>query len=199
MTTKTKSDHPNGKAQRATSARKPAPEPPLRVGSTPGTKFRGKPGIFGRLLEDHDRHRALFSQIEQTVGDSRQRLELFRELVKEVKAHAAAEEQALWSTILRDPDTTAEARHAIAEHKELDEMLEDLVARDMGSSGWLKRLHAVKDEYLHHIREEEQEQFVAADKQLTAADRRFMEAVFERRKKAEKSSAKVKQRIKAAR
>lgn len=198
MTTRPESEHPKGKAQRAASARKPATAPPVRIGSTPGTKFRRKPGIFGRLLEDHDRHRALFSQIEQTVGDSRQRVELFRELVQEVKAHAAAEEQALWSTILRDPDTTDDARHAIAEHKELDEMWEDLAARDMGSSGWLRRFHAVKDEYLHHIREEEQEQFVAADKQLTAADRRFMESVFERRKKAEKASAKVKRKIKVA-
>ena len=119
--------------------------------------------MFGRLVEDLDRHRALFAMLAQTRGRSPERETLFRELVREVAAHAAAEEQALWSTVLRDPATTEEARHAIAEHKELDELLADLAARDMASPGWLRRLARAHETYLHHIREEEQEQFVAAE------------------------------------
>jgi hypothetical protein len=186
------------KAKTTAKVRSLAPDLAIRIGSTPKTKFRGKPGIFGRLLEDHDRHRALFSLIEQTVAGSPQRKKLFYELVREVKGHAAAEEQALWSTILRHPSTTDEARHAIAEHKEIDEMFEDLAARDMASRGWLKRFNSAKQEYLHHIREEEQEQFVTAEKQLTPADTRFMQTVFERRKREEKATAEVKRKIKLA-
>src|SRR3546814_8895499 len=74
-------------------------------------------------------------------------------------------------------------------------MLADLAARDMGSSGWLRRFGALKEEYLHHIREEEQEQFVAAEKRLSAADVRYMRRVFNRRKKAEKAAAKVEKKI----
>ncbi len=116
-----------------------APDLVARIGSTPKTKFRGHRDVFGRLVEDHDRHRALLAMIEETHGKSREREKLFKELVKEVKAHAAAEEQALWSSVLRDPDTTDFARHAISEHKEIDDMLADLAARDMKSSGWLRR------------------------------------------------------------
>jgi len=121
---------------------------------------------------------------------------LFKELVKELKAHAAAEEQALWSTVLRDPETTDFARHAIAEHKEIDDMLGDLAARDMASPGWLRRFAALKEEYLHHVGEEEQEQFVAAEAHLSATDVRYMRRVFNRRKKEEKAAARVERKIK---
>lgn len=184
------------KAEAVAKAKAIAPALAARIGSTPKTTFRGDPDIFGRLVEDHDRHRALLAMIEETHGDSEDRQALFEELTKELKAHAAAEEQALWSSVLRDPATTEFARHAVAEHKEIDEMLADLAARDMGSSGWLRRFAGLKEEYLHHIREEEQEQFVAAQEHLSAADRRHMRQVFERRKTAEKASAVIEKKIK---
>lgn len=184
------------KAAGVRKARVVAPALPVHIGSTPKTALRGDPDIFGRLVEDHDRHRALLSMMEQTEGRSQERVALFAELTRELKAHAAAEEQALWSSVLRDPETTDFARHAIAEHKEIDEMLADLAARDMASPGWLKRFAGLKEEYLHHIREEEQEQFVAAEKRLGAADVRYMRKVFERRKKAEKAAAVIEKKIK---
>ena len=162
-----------------------------RIGNTPATPFRGNPDIFGRLVEDHDRHRALLAMITETKGDSSTRKKLFKELTKELKSHAAAEEQALWSTVMRDPKTTDDARHAVAEHHELDKMLDDLAARDMASSGWLRRFAGLRDEYLHHIQEEEQEQFVAAQKHLTPTDIRYMKQVFNRRKAEEKAATKV--------
>lgn len=173
-----------------------APSLTARLGSTPATRFRGNPDVFGRLVEDHDRHRALIAMIEETRGKSPLRRKLFRELVREVKSHAAAEEQALWSTVLRNPDTTDDARHAVAEHKQLDDMLADLAARDMASSAWLRRFEKMKEKYLHHIREEEQEQFVAAQNHLRPADTRYMRGVFSRRKKAEKAQVKIEKKIK---
>ena len=183
------------KREAIAKAKAVAPQLSVRIGSTPKTKFRGDPDIFGRLVEDHDRHRALFAMIEETQGKSPDRERLFRELVHEIKGHAAAEEQALWSTVLRDPETTEYARHAVAEHKEMDEMLADLAARDMASPGWLRRFAAAKDEYLHHIREEEQEQFVAAEKHLSDRDVRYMRTVFNRRKKAEKAAATIEKKL----
>jgi len=184
------------KSEAIAKARAVAPDVAARIGSTPRTKFRGDADIFGRLVEDHDRHRALLAMIEETEGKSPDRQRLFRELIKELKAHAAAEEQALWSSVLRDPETTDFARHAIAEHKEIDDMLADLAARDMASSCWLRRFAGLKDEYLHHIREEEQEQFVAAEAHLSATDVRYMRRVFNRRKREEKAAARIERKIK---
>jgi len=168
------------------------------IGSTPATKFRGDPAIFGRLVEDHDRHRTLLAMLSQTSGASPDRAKLFKEFCREVKGHAAAEEQALWSTVLRKPETTEFARHAVAEHHELDEMMADLEARDQGTKAWTTRFAALKDKYLHHIREEEQEQFVESEKHLSAADQRHMRSVFNRRKRAEKAAAKLERKLSIA-
>lgn len=168
---------------------------PANIGSTPATRFRGDADIFGRLVEDHDRHRALLAMISATQGHSPERERLFVELVKEIKGHAAAEEQALWSSVMRNPETTEDARHAVGEHKEMDKMLADLAARDMASPGWLRRFATLRDEYLHHIREEEQEQFVAAQKHLSESDVRYMRQVFNRRKKQEKAGATVEKKL----
>lgn len=127
-------------------AKATAPHVAARIGSTPKTKFRGNPDLFGRLVEDHDRHRALLAMIGETSGKSPDRKKLFRELTLELKSHAAAEEQALWSSVMRNPATTDDARHAVAEHKAIDDMLADLAARDMASPGWLRRFAALREE-----------------------------------------------------
>ena len=183
------------KAAAVAKAKKVAPKVAANLGSTPATKYRGNPDIFGRLVEDHDHHRALFAMVCATQGDSKDRKRLFKELVREIKGHAAAEEQALWSTVMRNPKTTADARHAVGEHKEMDKMLADLAARDMAKSSWIRRFEKARDEYLHHIREEEQEQFKAAEKHLSATDIRYLRQVFNRRKAAEKAAATVDKKI----
>src|SRR3546814_6158983 len=87
------------KANAVAKAKAVAPDLSVRLGSTTRTKFRGDPDVFGRLVEDHDRHRALLAIIEETEGKSSDRKRLFQELVREMKAHAADEEQALWFTV----------------------------------------------------------------------------------------------------
>lgn len=196
MATVTKMKPAEAKRKAIAKAKAIAPEVPAQIGQTPATDLRGLPDVFGRLIEDHDRHRALLAMLEATGGKGKDAKALFEELVYELKGHAAAEEQALWSTVLRNPETTEFARHAVAEHKDIDKMLDDLAARDMGTPKWLERFAALKHEYLHHIREEEQEQFVESEKILTAADRKHMLAVFERRKEAEKAAAEVKPKLK---
>lgn len=184
------------KADAIAKAKRVAPDLSAKIGSTPATTFRGNPDLFGRLVEDHDRHRALIAMIQDSEPKSSARKKLFLEFTRETKAHAAAEEQALWSTVLRDPQTTDDARHAVAEHKQIDDLLADLAARDMSAPGWLKRFEKLKEKYLHHIREEEQEQFVAAEKHLSAADITHLKSVFERRKRAEKAAVKIKKKLK---
>ena len=184
------------KSEAFAKAKKVAPRQAIHIGSTPATRFRGDAAIFGRLVEDHDRHRALFSMIEASEGSSPDRTKLFRELVHEIKGHAAAEEQALWSTVLRHPESTDAGRHAVAEHKKIDDLFADLAARNMKLKGWLRRFGEAKKLYLHHIREEEQEQFVESQKVLTQADQRYMRGVFNRRKREEKAKARVTPKIK---
>ena len=187
MKKNTKSTRSMAKSAAFSMAKRVAPAAAIRIGSTPATKFRGDTAIFGRLVEDHDKHRALFSMIEATEITFGGRDKLFRELVHEIKGHAAAEEQALWSTVLRHPESTDAGRHAVAEHKKIDDMFGDLAARNMKLAGWLRRFGGANKLYLHHIREEEQEQFVESEKILTFADQAYMRRVFNRRKREEKA------------
>lgn len=147
--------------------------------------------IFDRLKQDHDKHRDLLDQIEQTSGDSAERRNLFEQFTKDVKSHAAAEEQAVYSTMLRKPETTDETRHSVAEHHELDELLNDLAATDMSSAAWLQKFKQLKHDYLHHIDEEEEDHFPDFEDELTEDDEKEMARIFNRRKGAEKQQAEV--------
>ena len=147
--------------------------------------------IFARLKEDHDRHRALFKQIARAGSDTAMRTDLFEQLTIELKAHASAEEQALYSTMMRKPQTTDETRHSVAEHHEIEEQLNDLAATDPSSKEWADKFDRLQHDYVHHIDEEEEEHFPDFAQHLTKADEQHMRQVFDRRKKAEQADAKV--------
>ncbi|MXO90065.1 hemerythrin domain-containing protein [Pontixanthobacter aquaemixtae] len=147
--------------------------------------------IFKTLKQDHNKHRELLDKIENTSGDSEERRELFEMFTKDVKSHAAAEEQAVYATMLRKPETTDETRHSVAEHQELDEALNDLAATDMSTGAWLQKFKQLKHDYLHHIEEEEEDHFPDFSEHLTSEDEKQMAEAFERRKSAEKKEAEV--------
>jgi hemerythrin-like domain-containing protein len=147
--------------------------------------------IFERLKEDHDRHRELLDKLLDTSGDTTERKSLFEELTRELKSHAAAEEQALYSTMLRKPPTTGETRHSVAEHHEIEEALNDLAATDMSEGGWLTKFKSFEHQYRHHIDEEEEDHFPDFERHLVEDDMKHMERVFERRKDEEMAEAEV--------
>ena len=151
--------------------------------------------IFGRLIMDHELHRDLIDALGETQGESEDRAELFERLTKEVKSHAAAEEQALYSTMMRKPETTDETRHSVAEHQEIEELLNDLAATPMSSGAWLTKFREFSERYLHHIDEEESDNFPDYAKYLTAEDEQHMRKVFERRKQVESAEAEVTPRL----
>ena len=148
----------------------------------------GHDDIFDRLRQDHDLHRDLLGRLAHGGED---RGALFVRLTKELKAHASAEEQALYSTMLRKPETTDETRHSVAEHKEIEDLLNDLAATGLASSEWTAKFEHLRHRYLHHIDEEEDENFPDFARYLTEEDVHYMRSVFERRKLAEKADAEV--------
>ena len=147
--------------------------------------------IFERLKTDHDKHRDLLDRIEATKGATPERKKLFEEFTYEAKGHAAAEEQALYSTVLRKPPLTSCGRHSVAEHHEIEEMLDDVAAYDMADDEWMTKFGELKHRYLHHIDEEEEEMFPKFAEELSEEDAVYMRGVFDRRKKAEKAKAEV--------
>ncbi|MGE4303828.1 MAG: hemerythrin domain-containing protein [Novosphingobium sp.] len=145
--------------------------------------------IFEDLKNDHNKHRKLLEQLGETQGDSPERRELFEQLRKELQAHAAAEEESLYATMLASPDLRDEARHSVAEHKEIDDFLAELIDTDMSSSAWLTKFKDMRHRYLHHIDEEEEEMFPTAAKTLSDKAEQRLAKVFEQRKPKELANA----------
>ena len=145
--------------------------------------------IFARLKADHDRHRDLLDRIDETQGDSDDRRYLFEAFRVEVTAHAASEEMSLYATMLGKPDLREDAQHSVSEHKEIDELLTELYEMDFASTGWLTRFRTMKHRYLHHIDEEEEEMFPAAEKELSDARKKELIRIFEKEKPKEKAKA----------
>lgn len=145
--------------------------------------------IFERLKADHDRHRDLLDRIDATHGDSDEREQLFEAFRVEVTAHAASEELSLYATMMAKPDLREDAQHSASEHKEIDEMLTELYEMDFASTGWLTRFRTMKHRYLHHIDEEEEEMFPAAEDGLSQARKEEIAEIFAKEKPKEKAKA----------
>lgn len=148
-----------------------------------------KAEIFKQLKADHDQHRKLLDAIDQTKGDSPERTELFEKFRVEVTAHAASEEMSLYATMLAKPDLRDEAQHSVAEHKEIEDFLTELYEMDFGSTGWLTRFRTMKDRYLHHIEEEEEDMFPAADEGLSASAKKEAAQTYKEEKPKEEEKA----------
>ena len=139
--------------------------------------------IFEDLKADHDRHRALLKQIADTGTPDREAV--FESFRLEVTAHAAAEEESLYATMLAIPDLRDEARHSVSEHKEIDDYFGALLDLEFGGDEWEAKFKEMRHRYEHHIGEEEEEMFPAAAEKLSAADEARLAEVFERRKPKE--------------
>lgn len=145
--------------------------------------------IFDRLKQDHDLHRAMFAEMADARDDAEQLKKLFDAFKVEVTAHAAAEEETLYATMLSRPDLREDAQHSVSEHKEIDDYLEELDELKFDGEAWRKKFAEMKKRYLHHIEEEEEEMFPDAAKELTADEEKKLAATFARRKPAELARA----------
>ena len=120
------------------------------------------PNIYDAIKQDHDTHRELLETLANTSGDSEERREAWRTFYRDVKAHAAAEEETFYSKLISKTWGQDAARHSVHEHQKLDDLMEELNETDMSSPGWLLKFKTLKHEYEHHIEEEEDEVFTRA-------------------------------------
>ena len=122
--------------------------------------------IFEALRKDHEKQRLLLKILAETSGDTAARREYFQELKDQLESHAVAEERHFYSHMLENDDTVELTRHGIAEHHEIDELIEKLDETEMSSPAWLHYLKSLQDKVEHHLADEEQEFFQVAGKVL---------------------------------
>ncbi len=141
--------------------------------------------IFEDLKADHDRQRALLKRVGDHPGTDAPRREAFETLQLELQAHAAAEEESLYATMLGDPELREDARHSVSEHKEVDDLLGELLDLEFGTPEWDETFGEMRHRYEHHIDEEEEDMFPAAAEGLSDAEQARLATIFEARKPAE--------------
>lgn len=141
--------------------------------------------IYQRLTEDHDKQRELAKKLMETSGDSADRRDLFQRFKNELDSHALAEEQTFYSELMEHPDGTEKARHSVAEHKDADDLLQELSELDMSSGGWIHKFEKLKHTVIHHVDEEEEEVFPLARTLFDSQRAQDLAHDFEGRKLAE--------------
>ncbi|HEX5676530.1 MAG TPA: hemerythrin domain-containing protein [Alcanivorax sp.] len=140
--------------------------------------------LFEALREDHDVQRTLLGLLIKTHGDSDGREELFEKVKNALTRHAAAEERALYIPMMEVDMTQEKARHSVAEHHEIDELLEELEDTDFSSSGWLATAKKLEHLVTHHLDEEEQEVFQLAGRALDDNRKTELAGVYQEEMKA---------------
>ena len=148
--------------------------------------------IFEALRESHDIQRELAEQLVQTSGDTPERRELFDQLKNELFAHAVAEDRYFYIPLMMTDSGLNITRHALAEHHEMDELLEQLTETEFSNPGWLAIAKKLSDTVHHHLEEEEHGFFQQAGKILDDKQKETLatkyQAEYKKYKKLEKDS-----------
>ncbi|ANB16226.1 hemerythrin domain-containing protein [Dokdonella koreensis] len=123
--------------------------------------------IYDALRESHQIQRSLCRRLLRSKPHTEHRITLFSDLRIELAAHAAAEERYLYVPILMEDMGLSPSRHALHEHHEMDELVEQLQEEDTSGRGWLATARKLSHEVHHHLREEERKFFQVSGKILT--------------------------------
>lgn len=122
--------------------------------------------IYDALRDSHEIQRSLCRRLLRSrPGEAREAI--FQSLCVELAAHEASEERYLYVPMLMHDLGLDASRHALHEHHELDELVEDLRKGDPGARGWMNTARALSRKVHHHLREEEQRFFQVSGKLLS--------------------------------
>src|SRR5687768_429020 len=135
--------------------------------------------IFEALRVSHETQRALSARLLASQAEGPERQDIFLELKAELLAHETAEERCLYVPLFDHDATVDDARHAIAEHHEMDEMVEDLEELVGDSQQWMEGARKLCDKIEHHLSEEESKFFQQAGKVLTEAQKESLAKEYE--------------------
>ncbi|MFC4691138.1 hemerythrin domain-containing protein [Dokdonia genika] len=123
--------------------------------------------IFEAIRNDHDIQRDLCDRLTSTSGNSSDRKQLWKALKEELEIHADAEERHFYSPLIHNDMMQEHARHGIAEHHEMDELIEKIDDTDMDSPAWLTYAKQLCEKVEHHLEDEEHTFFQLAGKVLS--------------------------------
>ena len=122
--------------------------------------------LYDALRESHQIQRSLLRKLLRSKAGTRDRIHLLTQVRIELGAHEAAEERFLYVPMLMDDAGLSASRHALHEHHQIDELVEDVRKLDPGEDAWLEKAKELSKKVHHHLSEEEKKFFQVSGKVL---------------------------------
>lgn len=121
--------------------------------------------IYTAIKEDHEVQRELIEKIKNTKNKGKEkRLKAYNQLKVELKAHEVAEERCFYKPVIKTDKMIEDARHGMAEHHEMDEIMEKLEDIKVDTDTWFDMVEKLCHKVDHHLKDEEGEFFSHAKK-----------------------------------
>jgi hemerythrin-like domain-containing protein len=120
------------------------------------------------LMKDHRNVEDLFEKIEKTDdGQHKEREQLLGKLREELELHTEIEERLLYPEMKKHPGTKKLAGEALEEHGEVKRLLQELPKLSPGEERWSDMIEELDHAVQHHVREEEEQMFPAARREIS--------------------------------
>ena len=127
--------------------------------------------IYDELRASHERQRALCRSMILSRSSPQRRRDTFAALAVELEAHAAAEERYLYVPMLMLDGGLSVSRHALSEHHEIEELVDETRGVDPSCDEFADRAKELAHLVRHHLDEEEHGFFQLSGRLLTAAQK----------------------------
>jgi hemerythrin-like domain-containing protein len=141
--------------------------------------------FFRTLEQEHEEVKKILDQLESTSpGAVKQKEDLFAKLKQELIPHMKGEEKHFYSLLLDKKSARKPTMEAMEEHHLAEMVLKELDKLAKNEEQWDAKLKVFKELLEHHIEEEEEELFEAAQDNLEPSQLdRIMSAYAEEKKK----------------
>ncbi|RJQ65502.1 MAG: hemerythrin domain-containing protein [Desulfobacteraceae bacterium] len=144
--------------------------------------------FFQTLEKDHEEVKAILEKLESASdGAVKTKEDLFLKLKQELIPHMKGEEKHFYPALNSKKEVKELSMQAIEEHHVAETVLKELEKLPKSAENWSAKVQVFKEIVEHHIEEEEEEVFEAAEDALDEEDLdRIMTSFEEEKEKAKK-------------
>ncbi|PCC72119.1 Hemerythrin HHE cation binding domain-containing protein [Nannocystis exedens] len=136
-----------------------------------------RPEIYELLAREHEEIDELFHELLAAKG--KLAAELLARVRLKLVPHSRAEEAVFYLRLQEDERTAEKVRVSLEEHKQVENLLGELVAMSPRDDNWAARARVLADMVGHHVDEEEGELFPLARRVLDPHEAQRLGAAFE--------------------
>lgn len=120
------------------------------------TSTQGQPDLISVITNDHREVEQVFSELEQGLGDPKDRKDLVDHVIAELVRHSVAEEQYMYPAARKSLSNGNEiADHEIEEHGEAEQLMKKLAGLEATDPKFEELLGQLMDSIRHHVEDEE--------------------------------------------